>query len=106
MNDQNPLVNPATVEQSPGSLAVNKPLSRRTLLKIGGTIATAAVAAPILAACGDSPTATNAPASTTAPAAGATAAAQAAATKAGSSSGGTLLVYWNAGHNYKTYQGV
>jgi multiple sugar transport system substrate-binding protein len=106
MSDQKPPVNSDTAEQTAEVLSLQKPLSRRTLLKIGGTIATAAVAAPILAACGDA-TATTAPASTTAPAASATTAAAGAATTAASSSGGgTLLVYWNAGHNYKTYQGV
>src|SRR5699024_2192902 len=104
MSDQN---NPSTSD-SAENLTLSKPVSRRTLSKIGGTIATAAVAAPILAACGDTATAvpavsTTAPAAsaTTAAAAGTTAAAGAATTAVASSGGGTLQVYWGPGHNYK-----
>ena len=77
MSDQKSPVNSDAADQTAETLSLQKSLTRRTLLKIGGTIATAAVAAPILAACGDA-TATTAPASTTAPAAGATTAARAA----------------------------
>ncbi len=112
MSEQNSPDNPEKIETP----ALNKPVSRRTILKIGGTLATAALASPILAACGDSPTATSSAVNTTAAAgatsattaaAGATSAAAGAATSAAaSSSGGNLLVYWNAGHNYKAYQSV
>jgi len=109
-----------------GSSPLSKSLSRRTILKIGGTLATAAVAAPILAACGDSPTATSSAASTTAPAAQATTAPASATTAAAQAttaaaqattaaaqattqavaSSGTLTAYWGPGHNYKAYQAV
>lgn len=92
-----------------------KKLSRRSMLKIGSTFATAALAAPILAACGDAATATPGASGTTAAAAQSTtagAATSAAATTAASSitqvasNGGTLLVYWGTGHNYNAYQAV
>ncbi|HEX2911679.1 MAG TPA: sugar ABC transporter substrate-binding protein [Chloroflexia bacterium] len=87
-----------------GSSGLNHGLSRRKLLQLSGALASAAVAAPILAACGDN-TATTAPAATSAssPAAGAT---SAATSKAASSSGGTLVVYWNPGHAYDIYKQV
>jgi multiple sugar transport system substrate-binding protein len=127
MSDQNPLAGEEKIGPSPQS----KSLSRRTILKIGGTLATAAVAAPILAACGDA-TATNA-VTTTAPAVQATTAAAPAATTAAASAttaaaaattatsattaaagvttkavatSGTLTAYWGPGHNYKAYQAV
>lgn len=124
MSDQNSPANSDRAEQPTDQLPLSKPLTRRTLLKIGGTIATAAVAAPILAACGDSPTSTSSAASSTnAPAASATTAAAVPATTAAagtattaaagtatqavaSSGGGTLQVYWGPGHNYKAYQAV
>jgi multiple sugar transport system substrate-binding protein len=65
MSEQNSPAQSEGVDQSPQP----KALSRRTILKIGGALATAAVASPLLAACGDSPTATSSAASTTAPAA-------------------------------------
>jgi multiple sugar transport system substrate-binding protein len=73
MSEQNSPADTGKIEPSPQP----KSLSRRTILKIGGTLATAAVAAPILAACGDSPTATTSAVSTTAAASATTAPASA-----------------------------
>lgn len=66
------------------SEGLTKKLTRRYLLKLGGSIATAAVAAPILAACGDN-TATQATAPTTATTAAAGATTAGATTAAGAS---------------------
>lgn len=107
MSDQNSPSASSDKRLSP----LKKRVSRRTILKIGGTLASAAVASPLLAACGD---ATATPGSATNPttaAAQSTAPAQTtssstATTKAAASGGGTLLVYWNPGHAYNAYKTV